>query len=524
MRWQLVALIAYLPLMTAQVAHAQDGAPAPSCQRACQVNPFTAPVGCDCNAPRGEATEAPADQPQTDPAPPAATRPLDQPAPSEAGVPSCELACRVNPFTAPAACACNGGGGGGAGTTAPAVSSPPAAAPSVPAPAATAGARAPAPAAGLRSWAAQPGATVRNSFGPAASDCRGACGPGCRSAQSCESGARYECLGGDRLLRIETYACGTHQGCRVHDDCLDRCAQANAQGVDCEAVCHLEAVKEYGTQNAMSWLQGGGPYDADPIHFEYTSSAPGMPEPSYRCSEGTRLECGGGAARCLTAAGVAVEPVFDAFPAAGGAISVSRFRSGRLCEQGPGGSTVCEQTVDIQVTGAAACAQGAGSAPCTRFGFEFDYQRANPAVPLMCSASSRGGTPDLPAFMVAQGLSAVVSQERGTDLGAALGGLQDALRSGRSLEDVLSGVSVAPLDGNGRPIESERVGASPAPAAAPATPSRIAFEGANGRLVVPLYELHDPSRSGQIVEREVECSYNGTPVLETRFRLHFAGN
>jgi hypothetical protein len=39
-----------------------------------------------------------------------------------------------------------------------------------------------------------------------------------------------------------------------------------------------------------------------------------------------------------------------------------------------------------------------------------------------------------------------------------------------------------------------------------------------------MYELHDPARSGQVLERNVECSYNGTPVLETRFRLTYAGN
>ena len=514
MRWRLVALIASLPLMAVQVAHAQNSTPMPACQVACQVNPFTAPAACDCNAPGGEpVTETPGDPV------PAVTQPAAQPVPAEPGVPSCELACRVNPFTAPAACDCNGptepdGGGGGGNTTAPTASSSPA-----PVAVPVAGGDAPAPA--LGGWAAEPGETVRNSFGPVASDCRGACGPGC--ASTCESGARYECLDADRLLRIETYACGTHQGCRIHDDCLDRCAQENAPGVDCEAVCHLEAVRLYGVENATSWLQGGGPYDAEPVFFEYTRSAPGMPEPFYRCAEGTRRECGGGAARCLTPAGVEVEPVFDSFPAVGPeTVSVSGFRSGRLCEEGTGGSSVCEQTVDIQVTGTDSCAQGAGSARCTRFGIEFDYQRADPAVPLVCSASSRGGPGDFAGSIVAEGLSAVVSGEGGNDFSAALEGLEEALRSGRSLEEILSGISIAPLDEDGRPVESARAGASPAPPPAPPTPNRVAFGAESGRLVVPLYELHDPSRSGRVVVREVGCSYRGAPVLETRFRLHYA--
>jgi hypothetical protein len=310
----------------------------------------------------------------------------------------------------------------------------------------------------------------------------------------------------------------------VHDDCLDRCAQANAQGVDCEAVCHIEAVKEYGATNAMSWLQGGGPFDTERILFEYTRRAPGAPEPVYRCAEGTRRECGGGAARCLTAARVAVEPIFDGFPTTGpGSIQVSGFRSGPLCEQGPDGSRVCEQAVDIQVAGTDSCAQSGGSARCTRFGFEFDYLRADPAVPLVCTASSRGGSADFASFAVAQALSPVVSQGSGTDLGAAMAGLQDALRSGRSLESVLSGISIAPLDEKGRPVESERVGASPAAATPLPTPRQVVLEAASGRLVVPLYELHNPSASGQVVVRDVQCSYRGAPVLETRFRLHHAG-
>ena len=513
MRWQLIAFIALLPIASTQVADAQD-APTPTCEVACRVNPFTAPASCDCN---GTGSETPVNSvPQTEPAPPVEVQPavpIQAPPPAEPGVPSCEVSCRVNPFTAPAGCDCNAptGNGGGSGGPVPGASRSPA-----PVGTPVTGGGDPAPS--LQSWSAQPGETVRNSFGPMGSDCRGACGPGC--ASTCGSGARYECLDSNRLQRFETYECGTHPGCRIHDDCLDRCHQANAQGVDCEATCHVEAFKGYGAENALSWVQGGGPYDGVTL-FEYTRSAPGAPEPFYRCVEGTRRECGGGAARCLTAAGVEVEPVFDSFPPAGlGTITLSEFRSGRLCEQGPGGSAVCEETIDIQVTGTDSCAQGAGSAECTQFGLEFDYRGANPAVPLVCSASSRGGSGDLAGTLVAQALSPVASQD--SDLGAVVGGLQEALRSGQSLDEILSGVSVAPLDDNGRPVESARVGASPAPAAAPATPTRVTFEAASGHLVVPMYELHDRSRSGEVVVREVECSYNGAPVLETRFRLRYA--
>jgi hypothetical protein len=184
---------------------------------------------------------------------------------------------------------------------------------------------------------------------------------------------------------------------------------------------------------------------------------------------------------------------------------------------------VCEQTVDIEVTGMESCTQNSASTRCTTFGFEFEYAGADPSVPLVCSASSRGSG-DFVSMAVAQALSPVASQQPGSDLGAALSGLQDALRSGRSLDDILSGVSVAPLDSDGAAIESARVGGRAAPASLPPTPSRVTFQSASGRLVVPMYALHAAARSGQVVERKVACTYRDTPVIETRFRLHFAGN
>ena len=93
------------------------------------------------------------------------------------------------------------------------------------------------PSVAFAQWAASPGDTVRNVFGPAkgerASMCRGACGLGCPG--SCEEQVTYECLDSERLLRVDAYLCGTHQGCRDHDDCLDRCTRDRAQGFDCDA-------------------------------------------------------------------------------------------------------------------------------------------------------------------------------------------------------------------------------------------------------------------------------------------------
>lgn len=124
MRWRLIVLIASLPLIAAQSAHTQE-APLPACAVACSVNPFTAPAGCDCNAPGGEApppVEVPAPAaPATDP-----SGSSEQPAPVEPGVPACQLACSVNPFTAPPGCNCVNIaiGGGGGGTAGPGPSGP----------------------------------------------------------------------------------------------------------------------------------------------------------------------------------------------------------------------------------------------------------------------------------------------------------------------------------------------------------------------------------------------------------------
>jgi len=87
---------------------------------------------------------------------------------------------------------------------------------------------------------------------------------------------------------------------------------------------------------------------------------------------------------------------------------------------------------------------------------------------------------------------------------------------GRSLTDVLSGIRVTPA--GGAPVG----GASP-PAAAPGVPPSVPVPAARGHLVVPMYELADAAAPGSVLVREVRCTQNGSPVVETTFRLHFAG-
>ncbi len=191
-----------------------------------------------------------------------------------------------------------------------------------------------APSTALAQWAAEPDTTVRNEFGPLIGDgattCRGACGGGCHPA-NCEPGAYWECVDASHFRVVRTYDCGTNEGCREHDDCLDECARrypgagrmpgdlwddagdviddAWGESVpwrpvsrnfyigECSYECHAEAREEFGTANTVSWARGHGPFDGRNV-FEYTIGAPGEDEPLYRCPSDMRMVCEGGRARC----------------------------------------------------------------------------------------------------------------------------------------------------------------------------------------------------------------------------------
>jgi hypothetical protein len=363
----------------------------------------------------------------------------------------------------------------------------------------------------MAEWASQPGDTVRNTFGPLkgenASVCRGACGLGCPS--SCKQRTVYECQDSERMLRVNTYICSTHEGCRVQDDCLDACTQNQAEGFDCQTYCHSEAVNAYGLPNASSWAGGGGPFDGPPIVFEYTRDTPNGLEPAFRCPEGTQLQCSGGKGQCMAANG-AVEPVFDSYPGAGaGAMQISSFRAGPLC-----GDSVCQQATVIRVTGQDACERGA----CTKYGVEFNYQNATPAVPLVCTGEVTGGG-DFVGNMLKKGADMIPQQGDGTGedgMAELIGMFQQVLKSADTPEDVQ--ITMAPLDENGNPIESQRVGSTyEGPASVPRT---VEIPAANGHMVVPMYQLVDIQNKDSRT-RDVRCSHKGVPVFEVTFQLQF---
>jgi hypothetical protein len=366
-------------------------------------------------------------------------------------------------------------------------------------------------------WSSMPGEQVRNAFGISqgqlARTCRGACGPDCPN--SCTASIHFECVGTENLRRVRSYTCGTHQGCREHDDCLDRCSQQRAQGFDCESQCHAEAVTDFGLGQAASWAAGAGPFDGE-VLYEYTRDAPDAPEAAYRCPAGASLECGQETGQCIDD-GVAVAPIFDSYPeSSADALRVAGFRSGRVCHDGANPSGVCETVVDIQVNGSEQCPRGGASAPCTWYGFEFDYQNADPAQPLVCSSS--GASEDFLGSMVAGVLRAAPATE-GTELGNLLGHFQQELQRGASLTEMFSGITLQQHGAGGvtlgTPPESK-------PELAPGVPRNVALEQQSGRLLVPMYEWRDGSTPGSVLVREVRCVHKGLPVLETTFRLHFA--
>ena len=365
-------------------------------------------------------------------------------------------------------------------------------------------------------WSAQPGERVRNAFGPPESRtlrvCRGACGLDCPS--TCQRRIVFECAEGNHLRRVRTLTCGTHQGCREHDDCLDRCSQQRAQGYDCANECNAKAIADHGFELAGPWAMGGGPYDGE-IVFEYTIDRPDAPEATYRCPEGAERSCDGDGATCLVDGGT-VAPVFAGYPATGSdALEVVEFRSGRVCLDGGKPSTVCENAVDIAITGDSACPGDGTGANCSWYGFELEYDNAAAGETLACTAT--GADEDFLGGMVSRVIEAMPA-EQGTALGDLLGGLQKGLQSGGSLADVLAGITVTPNDGSGQVLGSPN---RAEPSHAPGVPATVTLDAPAGRVLVPMYEVRGGNPGRSLIVRDVRCTHRGVPVLETSFRLEF---
>lgn len=142
----------------------------------------------------------------------------------------------------------------------------------------------------------------RNEFGPTGATCRDACGPDC--PPTCSTWRYTECISPKRFRHVTRHTCGTHQGCRDHDRCLDNCAAqgVSQEGLDfviatCNRQCHMLAhewaMSQYGTatgtQYVNSWRKGGGPYSGERT-WEYTRDRPRGPERIGECPQCT--QCG----------------------------------------------------------------------------------------------------------------------------------------------------------------------------------------------------------------------------------------
>lgn len=103
--------------------------------------------------------------------------------------------------------------------------------------------------------------------GPCGALCRGACGPDC-TLNNCKLSSTSQCVlsggrnTGDWQVGL-IYTCGTHQGCREHDDCYDICNEARCNSwaaACCRRACDIEATRFYPTE-ATYWARGYGTFD-----------------------------------------------------------------------------------------------------------------------------------------------------------------------------------------------------------------------------------------------------------------------
>ncbi len=375
---------------------------------------------------------------------------------------------------------------------------------------------------GQAQWSAVPDSTVRNAFGPnsatRANPCRGACGGGCPA--SCSRTVSFECVDDIRLRRIVRYDCGTHEACRVHDDCLDLCVQNSAgeNSRECQSRCDSNIVEAHGPVSATAWLAGQGPYDGR-IVFEYSRETPQSLEAEYQCPAGTTRRCGS-TPGCAASNGENYDPLFAAYSQRGhDDMQVSGLRAGKVCED-----HVCSYAVDIPVTGKDTCA----GQRCTRFGVEFDYQGAVAGELLECRTSTLGEESDFINTLLKQGADSLTGRDAGSsqdseaeatapDGAAALLGLfGKVLAGGDSTEDVE--VTITPLDSDGNPIVSQRVGSHVHAESAP-VPRRVMLAASSGHLFIPMYQTVEGMASGLVKEKYIKCSHRGAPVLEATFRL-----
>ncbi len=113
---------------------------------------------------------------------------------------------------------------------------------------------------------------------PSGSLCRGACGPDCPSTCTadydvgiCAPDSTGAC---HSTCTYSSLRCGSHQSCRDHDACYDRCAARGDPLGLCHRGCDLACIGKWGPVNCWHWMRGNGPYDNYLHFYTYRSQTP----------------------------------------------------------------------------------------------------------------------------------------------------------------------------------------------------------------------------------------------------------
>jgi hypothetical protein len=90
-------------------------------------------------------------------------------------------------------------------------------------------------------------------------------------------------------------------------------------------------------------------------------------------------------------AGEAVQPGFYYHDPADTGLQLKAMRSGAVCSDADGRASVCETAIKIVITGKESCESSPATIyPCTRFGYQFDYQGAAPGTAIACTVQRTG--------------------------------------------------------------------------------------------------------------------------------------
>jgi hypothetical protein len=139
------------------------------------------------------------------------------------------------------------------------------------------------------------------------------------------------------------------------------------------------------------------------------------------------------------------------------------FVSGPVCHNQDGTEGICKQAEDIPIKGESVCDWSGEKRRCTWFGFQFDYENADPRIPIDC----------------------------------------DYVRSQPSTEGNWKGVRDANVSTGSFSYE---------------------LDSSDGHFYNPMFELYSIPPKGKTITivTELKCKYGGDPVFDMTFRAHYS--